>query len=388
MRTKIKGGNKKICIVATSIFDGKFLGSYTKKMTDENVVDRTTLIVIPDRKTPSELYLKCKIYKDLGFNIICPTLEEQDEYLKKLGAIYNIIPYDSDSRRNIGYLMAYERGDEIIISVDDDNYPINSLPYFSEHEIVGNTSTKQAPIETDSGWFNECNLLKFTTKTEVYARGFPYYSRFDVKNDEIHDIHSKINVHINSGLWLKSPDVDAITWLGLKPQATAFKNKSLVLGKNTWTPINSQNTSLNRAVMPSYWFVKMGYPVSGLSIDRYGDIFSGYFAEACAKHLGYGIRVGSPIINHVRNSHHPIKDLNYEFSCVVILEDILKWLTSVKLNGSTYKETYLSLASQMEDAVQSMEGFIWNSATRGYFHHLAYCMRVWINTIKILDGSK
>lgn len=374
----------KFSVVATSIYAGDFLDTYVQKMVEEKVADKTRLIIIPDKKTPKELYQKCESIKKRGFNILCPTLDEQDEYLKKLGPIFHTVPYNSDSRRNIGYLIAYELRDEVIISIDDDNFPIKGKGFFKEHEVVGKGKQKSVVVQENSGWFNICNLLNFSNPGVVYARGFPYFSRFKKEKHTKKNIDTEI--HMNAGLWLKAPDVDAITWLGVKPNSLSFKNKSVVLAKNTWTPINTQNTSLNRAVIPSYWFVKMGYPISGLSIDRYGDIFSGFFAQACAKHLGYSIRVGSPIINHIRNSHNAIKDLNYEFMCVIVLEDILNWLTEVKLDGSSYAESYLSLASQMEDAVQKFDSFIWNAATRGYFHHLAYSMRIWVNTIKILEG--
>lgn len=375
----------KFSVVATSIYEGNFLENYIQKIIEEGVQDRTRLIIIPDRKTPRELYEKCKKIKKQGFHIICPTLDDQDKYLKKLGSIFHTIPYNSDSRRNIGYLMAYELGDEVIISIDDDNFPIKGKDFFKEHAVVGMGKQKSVVTEESRGWLNICNLLNFSNSGVVYPRGFPYFARF--QKEKYHKKNSEVEIHMNVGLWLEAPDVDAITWLGVKPHSLSFKNKSMVLAKHTWTPINTQNTSLNRAVIPSYWFVKMGYPISGLSIDRYGDIFSGFFAQACAKNLGYNIRVGSPIIRHIRNSHNAIKDLNYEFLCVIVLEDILKWLTEVKLEGASYAENYLSLAAQMEDAVQKFDGFIWNAATRGYFHHLAYSMRVWVNTIKMLDGK-
>jgi hypothetical protein len=40
----------------------------------------------------------------------------------------------------------------------------------------------------------------------------------------------------------------------------------------------------------------------GIPIDRDGDIFSGYFVQTCARHLGYSIRVGTPLSNHKKYS--------------------------------------------------------------------------------------
>ena len=62
-------------------------------------------------------------------------------------------------------------------------------------------------------------------------------------------------------------------------------SKSLLLGENVWSPINTQNTALTREAAMTYYYVRMGYPLTGMRIDRYGDILSGYFIQKCVKHL-------------------------------------------------------------------------------------------------------
>ena len=115
----------------------------------------------------------------------------------------------------------------------------------------------------------------------------------------------------------------------------------------------------------------------GLPIDRYGDILAGYFSQACIKSLGHSVRVGTPVADHIRNSHNYMKDLTNELGGMWIIEELTNWLTEVKLEGSTYTETYTSLAYQLEDQVEKFEGLIWTDATRGYFHQVSYAMRVW-----------
>ncbi|MDW8235612.1 MAG: hypothetical protein RMK98_03180 [Bacteroidia bacterium] len=44
------------------------------------------------------------------------------------------------------------------------------------------------------------------------------------------------------------------------------------------------------------------------AIDRYGDIFSGYFVQACAKHLDGAIRVRTPVAHHRRNAPDYLRD--------------------------------------------------------------------------------
>ena len=68
------------------------------------------------------------------------------------------------------------------------------------------------------------------------------------------------------------------------------------------------------------------------------------------------------------------------------LEDLLNWLPQVKLDGSDYSETYISLSYALEDVVEKMKGFIWTDALRGYFHQMGFCMRQWIESCRNLQG--
>jgi hypothetical protein len=130
----------------------------------------------------------------------------------------------------------------------------------------------------------------------------------------------------------------------------------------------------------------MGYPIAGMQIDRYGDIFSGYFVQACVRHLGYCVRVGTPLVNHVRNTHNYLQDLTRELVCILLIEEIVEWLREVKLEGDTYTETYLCLAEAIENAVEEFRGFIWNDLTRGFFHQMAHHMRMWTKAVRRIIG--
>lgn len=372
----------KIFLVATTIGDGSFLDSYANAIVNEGLLDEISVIVIPDLKTPPKLFDKCKEIGKRGIKIFCPTVEEQDTYLSKLGNIKQIIPYNSDNRRNIGFLMALEKGCEVLISVDDDNFPRPQEPFFKEHLII-NQKVEMEAVNSSNRWFNICNLIEVEPKN-VYPRGFPY--RYRHKNPEIVYKKEEGMVHVNAGLWLVHPDIDAVSWLCSPAESKAFKGKSVLLGSNAWSPINTQNTALTRDAIAAYYFLRMGYPVMGIPIDRDGDIFSGYFLQACVRHLGYRIRVGTPVVNHIRNAHDYLKDLTHELACIWVLEDITEWLCEIKLEGSTYIEMYLCLADMLDDAVEKFSGFIWNDATRGYFHYIAYCMRTWIKAFKSVGG--
>jgi len=366
--------NERVSVVLTTINTGDVLDGYCAQATKENVRDQLRFIVIPDRKTPSQIYQKCDEVRASGFDIQCPTLEEQENYLKKLCSFAALVPYNSDNRRNIGYLMALESGDHILLSIDDDNYCIGET--YGTSRIVCEDAVTLPAVHSGNGWFNFCEMLHIEPHGRFYPRGFPYHKRH--QDPALTFPEETGPVRMNVGLWLQEPDLDAITWLTAPVRAKGFKGKSFLLGNNTWSPINTQNTALHRDLVVSYYFVRMGYPLAGMPIDRYGDIFSGYLSQACLRHMGHRIRVGTPVADHKRNSHNYLRDLTGELACVLTLEPFTEWLHDLKLQGSTYTETYLSLADAIDHQIQHFSGQIWTDATRGYFHQMTYCMRQWV----------
>jgi Reversibly glycosylated polypeptide len=370
--------NAKICIVVTTINTGEFLDDYCTQADAEGVRDRLRVVVIPDRKTPPELYQRCAQLAKRGFDVLCPTLSEQENYLEKFGKFGSLVPYDSDNRRNIGFLMALEWGCQVLLSIDDDNYCVGPT-YDTIAQVCGDSVTLPAVYSSD-GWFNMCELLETEPNYRVYPRGFPYHKRHKVS--ELTFREEGGTVRLNAGLWLQDPDLDAITWLAAPVRASKFRGKSLLLGEDVWSPINTQNTALHRDLVVGYYFVRMGYPLAGMPIDRYGDIFSGYLVQACIRHMGHRIRIGTPVADHRRNSHNHMRDLAGELACIFVLEDFLAWLPTARLEGKTYCETYLSLADAIDDQVERFDGSIWTEATRGFFHQMGYCMRQWTSACR------
>jgi hypothetical protein len=183
---------------------------------------------------------------------------------------------------------------------------------------------------------------------------------------------------MNAGLWLLEPDLDAMTWLVRPAQALAFRGESVRLGPRTWSPINTQNTALHRDLLAAYYYLRMNPVAEGLPIDRFGDIFSGYFCQACMHHLGDSARVGTPVADHRRNSHHYLRDAALEMAGICIIEELADWLTSLKLQGSSYSEAYCSLADAIDELSERSRGFIWTPTVRSYFHSMADCMRRWV----------
>jgi hypothetical protein len=214
----------------------------------------------------------------------------------------------------------------------------------------------------------------------TFARGFPYERRQGVDTVTTHTGDS--TVRVNAGLWYGDPDVDAVTRRALRPQVRPAPVDSVVLARDTWAPVNSQNTALHRDALPAYWFVRMGQRLFGSRLDRFGDIFSGYFLQACAKHLGHGVRFGEPPTRHLRNDHVVLEDLTVELPGIRVLEQLSEWLRGCRLEGDGYEDAYRSLSHALDEAAED-EGIVGPEPGVGRFlHETAAAMRQWLDLLR------
>jgi len=370
-------------MVATTIFDPVALDDYYENFKKYGRLEQATVFLIPDRKTPPAAYERCNRLRKQGLHVVCPSIETQEAFLKKIGFDPHLVPYDSDNRRNVGFLMALESGAELFISIDDDNFPTGDEDFIGAHAVVCAPPHTEPVVTAEEKWYNICQLMELRPPVRTYPRGFPYYARH--KDDNQTTSERRVNVSMNAGLWLKEPDVDAISWLVNPAHSVAVKDNPVVLDGATWTPVNTQNTAMHREVISCYYYLKMGYPIGGLILDRFGDIYSGYFSQACVKSMGGRVRVGNPATIHRRHAHHYMKDAANEWGGIMVLEDLLPWLTETEeIGGATYPEAYEALSVLLEDAVERFKGKLWNDPTRAYFHQMAYHMRRWSSVCRRL----
>jgi hypothetical protein len=349
------GEDVRAAIVLTSIHDcTHLLNGYLANL--EKYGHEANIILIPDRKTTSFRPPSC---------VICPGTREQVQVLEHLNFPMEEIPWNSDNRRNVGYLMALADGAEMIVSIDDDNYCPEDEDFIGEHESALFWE-HQMSVSVEGGWYNNCNLLRPRTTPGIYPRGFPYYARTESKS--YFPKQDTAIPKVNAGMWIGDPDLDAITWLS-RPYHSKSALGSVCLAPDTWCPINSQNTAVTREMMAAYWFVRMDPPM-----DRFGDIFQGYFALKVAKHLGWTARFGTPFVRHIRNSHVYMKDIQKEIGPILLIEELLPKLIEHKLTGSTVVEAYLSLA----DFIAAQDSQV--------YRDMAPRMRLWAATCQRING--
>jgi hypothetical protein len=372
---------RKTAIVVTTVFEPEFLEGYLRSIQQANRIDETTVYIIPDRKTPPTVAAAALAASDAGFAVLCPSLEEQDSFLKRIVVPSNFIPYNSDNRRNIGFLMALEAGCEILISIDDDNFCLGGDDFVGAHHVVGREAADPA-IKSSDPWFNICSLLEGWDGPAIFPRGFPYAVQKSTRQMSVAVGQQHLHIAMNAGLWLDEPDVDAVFRLCRQPKIGRFAGNSIVLGPDVWSPINTQNTALTRDAALTYYYVRMGFPLKGLSIDRFGDILSGYLTQKVIKHLGQGIRIGTPIVEHRRTPHNLFKDLYHELAGIVLIEEFLPWLIELKLTGSNFQDAYATLADAIAVESDRFQGFMWDEGGRDFLREMSRLMQIWIRAVR------
>jgi hypothetical protein len=322
--------SKKFHIVLTTIYNPLVLVEYTNNFIKFNKIDQVKLWVVADRKTPKECLETLKNVMSLGLDVEYISLERQLEWGKNHEDFYNSLPFDNDTRRNIGYLMALEDGCEVLISIDDDNWPTDD-DFIGFHSIVGGISKNL--VHEHSGYHNICEYIEFVPNRSIYPRGYPFNLR-DQKN-QCTLLNGAKKIGVNAGLWLESPDIDATTWLnGTISGITYSGPDSFCLDNNTWSPVNTQNTAIIRELIPYYFCVPMGFKVPGGIIHRYGDIWGGYLLLALIDNSDYVASFGRPIALHKRNPHNYLTDLRQEYWGIILTDWLLSHIKSINYSSS------------------------------------------------------
>jgi hypothetical protein len=370
-------------IVCTTIFELDFLASLVANLEHFGHRENTEVIIIPDKKSPSSALGIVKLFQKRGFRIAYPSVEEQEQYLCRFPSISSnqLIPYNTDNRRNVGFLMALESRAEVLISIDDDNYADIAHDFVSCHAVCGKTVENVECVRSTNQWYNVCDLLETEPKWEIFPRGFPYRVRRAAKPTYTSQTET-VRIGMNVGLWTGDPDVDAISRNFTPWHVSRWNGRQVCLEPGTWSPINTQNTALVRALIPAYYYVLMGQSMGGLVIDRFGDILSGYFAKKVCDHLGYSVLIGAPICVHRRTPHNLFKDLYYELAGIILLEEFTQWLESETLEGSNAIESYRSLANKIKLNAHRFGCNILGTEAPVYLTKIAQSMQWWSEAVE------
>jgi len=259
-----------------------------------------SLIVIGDKKTPQGYKLRNGLY-------VSPSDQE-----KIAPDLSDAIGWNCIQRRNLGLLMAYQQGADIVAVVDDDNIP---LPGWGENLMVG-SPIETNHYETDQDCFDPVGA---TNHSHLWHRGFPL--QLLSKRDYSQRYTKTVTASIQADFWNGDPDIDAVCRMEHAPECD-FDRSCFPITANKIAPFNSQNTFLARSVIPDYFL----YP----HVGRMDDIWAAFYVQA----LGHSVLFGAPSVYQQRNQH----DLTVDFTKEIIgyennhkiLKDLIRDPASIK----------------------------------------------------------
>ncbi len=259
-------------------------------------------IVIGDTKSPADFKMENCDYWSVERQLTLPF------------ELAKITPTRHYSRKNLGYLLAIKNGSTELVETDDDNIPRAEFWEEKNREV-------KSHVFENAGWVN---VYHYFTKNMIWPRGFPL-EELQKKQIKLSTLkNTSVNCPIQQGLADENPDVDAVYRLTYPlPLNFEIKNK-LALGKNAWSPFNSQNT---------YWFKEafaLMYLPSFCSF-RMTDIWRSYVAQRIAWECGWSVLYHEPTVWQERNEHNLMKDFEDEIPGYSNNMNICKELQSLNL---------------------------------------------------------
>jgi len=354
-------------LVLTTIYVPSLLIEYADNFIRYNH-SNVLFVIVGDLKTPArENEEIAERLKNMGFDAQYLDIEFQKNWLRTYAPkLEHIMPYNSDNRRNIGYLYAAQMGAKTIIVLDDDNH-VGQEDYLAEHSVVGKTVTVNSAYSSN-GWFNPCDILKFNVNHRIYMRGLPFHAReSDISDLKIMTEHGR--VVINVGLWKMTPDVDAVTHLIFPNlQSLSLKMKRIALGSNIYAPINTQNTAFLTEILPCFYFIPMDK-----GMDWFGDVWAGLFARKVIDHMGDKVTFGSPLSIHKRRKRNEVIQLAKQISGMLLHEELSRIVPKIELSGKTYSESYYDLAEKLSK-------FRYQHGFTSYMRKVTDAMKIWVES--------
>jgi hypothetical protein len=324
-------------------------------------------IVIGDRKSPAETADFCRRV-EMYYPCAYFDIPAQQKYMSGFPALWEHLCFDSIQRRNIGMLMAYENGADVVITIDDDNFVMNQ-DFVGLHGRVG--MLRELPTYgSTNNWFNVCSFLETDHAVPFYHRGYPQKMRWTEENQFISSYERMSMVAVNAGFWLDNPDIDALTRMDRQIIVRGYKQTrcgNFALEPGTWSPFNSQNTSLMRDCLPAYFLSPY--------IGRYDDIWASYIVERICEHFGHVVCYGDPLVRQERNPHDLWKDLDAERNGMMMTDDFCAALRSITLKGTSYHECFAEITCGLEQAWTI--GPKWNESQKEWRSKLLQGMNIW-----------
>ena len=253
------------------------------------------LIVVGDQKTPAN-------WQHPGVHFIGLQAQEKNTY-----ALARHLPYNSYSRKMIGYIYAIRAKAEIIVDTDDDNRP-------KDNWCVPDFDGSYESVPGEEAYINVYGLF---SNQPIWPRGLPLKLITDPQSvPRTLKPAQPCRVGIWQGLADGDPDVDAIYRLSCGKPCFFNTRAPIVLQNGAVSQINSQNTIHRQPFFPLLYLP--------LTVNfRFTDILRGYIAQPILWLYGYQLGFTQATVVQDRNPHDYKKDFFDEMQMYQSSEDLI-----------------------------------------------------------------
>lgn len=290
---------KNTCLVITSIQGpgNPVLKDYAVFCNDHQI----DFIVAGDTKSPEEFKLQ-------GCEFLSIKTQETLPF-----SLAKLLPHKNYAKKNLAYLQAIKKGNQVIIETDDDNLPKEEFWNTRSPEVKGE-------LAESSNWVN---VYSYFSDKFIWPRGFSL-SHLKEPLAKLKASSGSFYSPIQQTLVDENPDVDAIYRLSMELPFNFLKREPVILGNFAICPFNSQNTT---------WF-KQAYPLMYLPSYcsfRMCDIWRSFIAQRILWANNWHLSFHSSNAYQQRNAHDLMKDFEEEISGYLNNHKIVEDLNTLDL---------------------------------------------------------
>jgi hypothetical protein len=199
------------------------------------------------------------------------------------------------ARKNLGYLLAVRAGASIIVETDDDNVP--RAEFWDERRRQQSVPTADA-----AGWLN---VYRYFSEENIWPRGLPLEHVRAAPADFDSLAVRDADCPVQQGLADENPDVDAIYRLVSTLPQSFRRDRRLALGRGSWCPFNSQNTTWWAEAFPLLY-------LPAYCSFRMTDIWRSFVAQRIAWENDWAVLFHEPTVWQERNEHNLMRDFRDE----------------------------------------------------------------------------
>ena len=324
------------------------------------------LVSMPSQRSPKSLESFLEIAPDnVDFVILSEkkiekkiekTVEFNDEGIFKESWIFN-----RHTKRNFGFAYGYKQDYDVMITLDDDCFPL-SENYFQEHiERVSSTT---------SDFFNMLKLFS-DVPSDVFEQGARGHPK---------KIENEYPVVVNQGLWHGDLDLWASTISntlksndGKIPDSLSKNCKVMqdfVIPKGQLTTVCGMNVAFLKEVTPAFaWSYQ---EPDGDLVARYDDIWSGLFVKVILDKLDKRMNAGHPVILHDKGRRDITIDLKWEKNGDPINNYLWNNLPKLQLEGKDYATCYLEIAKWLEKPAEDADKKFLKKVSKAMYEWVDY----------------